>query len=73
MKATTINAAEARAMFPKVIGTINGAELHSGYAILDMGPRAYAVMIAGEWRACCPSRKYAKAFGERYAFDAVNA
>ena len=62
-----LTATEARAMFPSVVGTINGATLYSGFAILDMGPRAYGVMVGGEFRACCPTKTHARRAGVKFA------
>ena len=72
MNPLKINAAQARAMFPKVVGEIAGAELRGGFAILDMGPKAFGVMVAGEMVACCPNRRAAIKAGERAA-DAIVA
>jgi hypothetical protein len=67
MTITKLNAADARAMFPTVVGQIAGAELHSGFAILDMGPHAFGVMCRGEFVGCCPTYGHAKRAGERAA------
>jgi len=72
MKTTHLDGSAARAMFPKVVGTIAGAELHSGYAILDMGPGAFAIMCRGEFVGCCPTYSLAKRAGVRAA-NAANA
>jgi len=58
-----INATQARDLFPKVIGDIRSATLASGYAVLDMGPSAYGVMVAGRMVACCPTRDAAHEAG----------
>lgn len=60
---TKIDANQARQMFPKVVGPIFGADLWSGFAILDMGQGAHGVMVAGKFVACCPDYTSAKAFG----------
>jgi len=70
MKPITLNTTEAHAMYPHVHGHINSATLYSGFAILDMGLKSFGVMVRGEFRACCPSMKYAKAAGERFANEA---
>jgi hypothetical protein len=62
-----IDAEAARALYPQVKGPIFGADLWSGFAILDMGVGAHGVMIAGKWSACCPDYSSAKTFGETYA------
>lgn len=67
MNPLRINAAQARAMFPQVRGEMRGAELRGGFAILDMGPKAFGVMVAGEMVACCPNRRAAIAAGEKAA------
>lgn len=67
MTMTHIDATAARAMFPKVVGPINGADLWSGFAILDMGTGAHGVMVAGKFMACCPDYSSAKSFGETAA------
>lgn len=67
MNPLKINAAQAAAMFPKVIGAIAGAELHGGFAVLNMGPKAFGVMVAGEMVACCPNKKAALAAGRKAA------
>lgn len=67
MEIINLDAAAARAMFPDVVGTILGAELHSGFAILDMGRRAFGVMVGGKFVACCPTYRHAKRAGEREA------
>jgi len=72
MKVISLNATDARAMFPSVVGTINGATLYSGFAILDMGPKSFGVMVRGEFRACCPTKAHAKRAGEKFA-DEVGA
>jgi hypothetical protein len=65
-----LTAAEARAMFPAVVGTINGATLYSGFAVLDMGPKSFGVMVRGEFRACCPTKYHARRAGVRFANEA---
>lgn len=72
-KMTHIDAAAARAMYPTVKGPINGADLWSGFAILDMGPGAHGVIIAGKFEACCPDYGSAKIFGETHANMTVNS
>jgi hypothetical protein len=72
MPMTHIDAAAAKAMFPKIVGPILGADLWSGFAILDMGPGAHGVMIAGKFEACCPDYTSAKTFGETHANVAVS-
>jgi len=67
MKTIQLNAADARKLFPRVVGTINGAHLHSGYAVLDMGPGAYGVMVRGEFVGCCPDYRHAMDAGARRA------
>lgn len=68
---TQIDAAAARTMFPKVVGPILGADLWSGFAILDMGVGAYGVMVAGKFVACCPDYTAAKINGETAANLAI--
>lgn len=65
MKPLKINAAQAAAMFPRVVGQIAGAELHGGFAVLEMGPKAFGVMVGGEMVACCPNKRAALAAGRR--------
>lgn len=67
MPMTHIDADQARAMFPNVKGPINGADLWSGFAILDMGVGAHGVVIAGKFEACCHDYTAAKIFGETRA------
>lgn len=62
-----IDAVAAQQMFPKVVGHIFGADLWSGFAILDMGVGAHAVMVAGKLIACCPSYSHARRAGEKLA------
>lgn len=64
-----INAAAARELFPNVVGEIRSATLASGYAILDMGPDTYGVMVDGELVACCPQRDAAHEAGKRAWHD----
>jgi len=72
MKMTKIDAAQARALYPQVKGEIRGADLWSGFAILDMGPGAYGVMVAGKFVACCPDYSHAKKAGEKAANAAID-
>jgi hypothetical protein len=44
----TINAADARAMFPNVRGTIFSAARYGAGYILNMGARSFCVMVNGE-------------------------
>lgn len=62
-----IDATAARELYPNVKGPIFGADLWSGFAILDMGKGAYGVMVAGEFVACCPDYTSAKIYGETTA------
>lgn len=62
-----VDAIEARTLYPHVVGPIFGADLWSGFAILDMGTGAHGVMVAGKFAACCPDYTSAKVFGETYA------
>lgn len=64
MNMTKIDAKQAAAMFPQVRGTIRSADLWSGFAILDMGPDAYGVVVRGKFVACTPSYTTAKRAGE---------
>jgi hypothetical protein len=73
MTMTHIDAAAAKAMFPKVIGPIFGADLWSGFAILDMGTGAYGVMVGGKFVACSPDYTSAKENGENAANAALAA
>lgn len=67
---TTLNATEARARFPAVVGTIRGAELFAAFSIVDLGPKAYAVLDSADtFRACCPSRRLAERAGQRLATE----
>jgi hypothetical protein len=55
-----LNASEARAAFPTIVGDVLGAEVFAdGTAIVRQGPRAYAAIVAGEYIACCPTRGHA--------------
>jgi len=62
-----IDATAARGLYPNVKGQILGADLWSGFAILDMGPGAHAVMAGGQFLACCPNYTAAKIYGETTA------
>lgn len=64
---THLDASAARTMFPFVVGPVNGADLWSGFAILDMGVGAYGVVVAGKFVACSPDYTAAKVNGELHA------
>jgi len=66
-----LNAADAKKMFPNVKGDIWGADLWSGFAILDMGPNAYAVICTAQFVACCPDYTSAMKAGEKAANEAM--
>jgi hypothetical protein len=56
----SLGALEARAAFPMIVGDVVGAEVFApGTAIVHQGPRAYAVIVGGEYIACCPTRRHA--------------
>lgn len=61
---TKIDAQHATQMFPFVRGEIRGADLWSGFAVLDMGPKAYGVVVAGQFLACSEKYSSAKRAGE---------
>ena len=67
-----INAADAREMFPSLVGSVDGALVcaHAQVAIVAQGRGAWSVMSNGQFKACCPSKAKARAFAEREA--AVN-
>ena len=50
-----LNAKQARAIFPKVVGTIYGAVQYRHGFVLNMGPKSFGVMVYGNFIACCPS------------------
>lgn len=62
-----IDANAARTLYPNVKGEIYGAVLFSGFAILDMGINAMAVMVAGKMVACCPTFDDAMRAGRKEA------
>jgi hypothetical protein len=66
-----LNSAEATKMFPNVKGEIRSADLHSGYAVLDMGVGAYAVVCTAQFVACCPDYGSAMKAGEKAANAAM--
>lgn len=64
----TIKADVVRAMFPKLIGDVRGGFRFDRETVLvDMGPKAVAVMVGSDMRACCPSEKHARAFAAKAA------
>lgn len=69
-KITHVGPEIARGMFTNVVGTIERAELHSGFAILFMGANAFGVMVRGQMVGCCPTYSHAKRAGERRANEA---
>lgn len=64
---TKIDAQTAAQMYPFVRGEIRGADLWSGFAVLDMGPNAFGVVVLGEFIACTPTYIAALRAGERAA------
>jgi hypothetical protein len=66
-----LNATDAKKMFPNVKGDIWGADLWSGFAVLDMGPNSYGVMVKGEFVACSTCYSAAKRAGEVAANKAL--
>jgi hypothetical protein len=55
-----LGAPEARAAFPMIVGDVVGAEVFApGTAIVQQGPRAYAVIVGRGYVACCPTRRHA--------------
>lgn len=62
----SLDASAARAIFPNVVGPIEAAELmENGAYIVRQAFNAWAVIIDGEYRACCPARKYAERFAAK--------
>jgi hypothetical protein len=58
-----LTADEVRARFPKLVGPVSSGEVIDERRVLvDMGPKAIAVMVDGAFRACCKTRKRALAF-----------
>lgn len=64
---TKIDGQTATRLYPFVRGDIRGADLWSGFAVLDMGPAAFGVVVRGQFIACSPNYSAAKRAGEQAA------
>lgn len=59
----TLDSQATRAMFPNIKGPIESCEVFdNGATIVRMARDAWAVIVGGEWRGCCPTRGYALKF-----------
>lgn len=64
----TLGAETTRAMFPNIKGSVEMCEiLDNGVTIVRMAFNAWAVMVNGVMRACCPTRRHAFKFAKSFA------
>lgn len=63
-----LDAQATRAMFPNIKGPVEMCEvLDNGVTIVRMAFNAWAVMVDGRMRACCPTRRHAGKFALSFA------
>ena len=63
----TLDAEATRTMFPNIKGSVEMAEvLDNGVTIVRMAFNAWAVMVNGMMRACCPTRRHAAKFAASF-------
>ena len=59
----TLDSQATRAMFPNIKGPVEMCEIFdNNVTIVRMAFNAWAVMVDGQWRGCCPSRRHACKF-----------